>query len=276
MFVSDTRTSGCEMDVQSCGLPCASTAQTSSAADTSSECSRSDKVGVSISTLRQHPVNHQTFQNPQIEAELIKRRLKHVGSEDEERAPLIPVNYRQAKPYVKLPLSHIEDTSGESVIPLSKRERQLWSVSEGQENPTASGSTSKERTFGHPRIHRRKGNSVVAVRQGSENPTAPLFSPLVAKTRGYARADSATKIRRLQRTGYALQAGKRPSVGQGAGPRPKKTHQQKMEEFLQRETPAHGARGRPTTHSLPEAKGIRSLNIHVHVCCVCTCGCVVH
>ncbi len=267
MFLSDTRTAGCEMDVQSCGLPCASTAQTSSAADTSSEYSRSDKVGVSISTLQQHPVNQQTFQNPQIEAEFIKRRLKQVGSEDEERAPLIPVNYRQAKPYVKLPLNHIEDA-----IPLSKQE-QLRSVSEGQENPTASGSTSKERTFGHPRIHRRKGNSVAAVRQGSENPTAPPFSPLMTKTRGYARADSATKIWRLQRTGYALQAGKRPSVGQGAGPRPKKTHQQKMEEFLQRETPAH--RGRPTTHSLPEAKGIRTCSLNIRVCvCTCTCTCM--
>lgn len=259
--------------------------------ETSGECvaaGPSDEAKASTGSAdRAHLENKNGFQKPRIEPQVIKRRLKVVtrvhrgsaaqhdrpvflgdkpkveGHQTRPRLPLVPMNQKREK--MQVDNLEMDQVSSEDGLPSRKGEK-LWDVSPGQENPSGSGLTLAGSRFGQLKMHKRKTSSIEPTAHGSKASVVYPFSPLVSRTRGYARLDGAAKAQRLQRLGFPV---KRPSRVQGEEPRPKKMYQERMEAFLPTEAPP--TKEKASTCSLSETKGEVSctpavIHLHVHTC----------
>ncbi len=196
---------------------------------------------------------------PQSESDLLgagRSAQDHPVHQGILRPPLLPVNHPRTKTRSvdNMAGEQVPDKDGLSGSFPYMEVRTCETSAAGQENPGGTGSTLGRNLFGQPKTRRRKTVPVKLVgRVPPDISIAFPFSPLVTKTRDYAKLDSAAKVQRLQRSGHALETIKRPSTVQGEGPRTKRLHQQRMEEFVYRDPPT--SKGKAPPHSLPKAKG---------------------
>jgi len=153
------------------------------------------------------------------------------------RLPLEIVNHRRAR---SLPSQgilspkrmHLEDTD---VGPASSKEP-------GATHTHFSTCTSLPKSFGHPKIRRRKSDSTdeECVKSVSKFSLQFPFSPLVTKTRNYAKLDSRARVQRLQQARCLPQKRLRSSSG-GLVPKLRRVHQLKMEAFVKANTVTGGS-----------------------------------
>ena len=99
-------------------------------------------------------------------------------------------------------------------------------------------------TFGHPKTKRRKSNSAgdTCTAKVSEFSLQFPFSPLVTKTRNYAKLGSGARMQRLKQAGCPqLLPQKRPQFTSGLGaPKHRRVNQLKMETFVQKKPVTSG------------------------------------
>ena len=211
------------------------------------------------STLSQRPTaegDKDVFRKPHIREQLIKRRLKadckanlshsldDTSSSDlkssskpktigqANRPPLAVFNHRRAK---SLPNSN--------ALPPDCKYTGTNTTSNKEHGPKHNSLSALPNTFGHPKT-RRKSNSAgdTCTTKVSEFSLQFPFSPLVTKTRSYAKLGSGDKVQRLQQTGCPqLLPQKRAQSTSSLGvPKHRRINQLKMETFVKREPVTDG------------------------------------
>lgn len=211
------------------------------------------------STLSQRPTaegDKDVFRKPHIREQLIKRRLKAdckanlshslddtsssglkssskpktIGQAN--RPPLAVFNHRRAK---SLPNSN--------ALPPDCKYTGTNTTSNKEHGPKHNSLSALPNTFGHPKT-RRKSNSAgdTCTTKVSEFSLQFPFSPLVTKTRSYAKLGSGDKVQRLQQTGCPqLLPQKRAQSTSSLGvPKHRRINQLKMETFVKREPVTDG------------------------------------
>ena len=193
------------------------------------------------------------FRKPHIREQLIKKRLKAdckanlshslddtsssglkssskpktIGQAN--RPPLAVFNHRRAK---SLPNSN--------ALPPDCKYTGTNTTSNKEHGPKHNSLSALPNTFGHPKT-RRKSNSTCTTKVSEFSLQFP-FSPLVTKTRSYAKLGSGDKVQRLQQTGCPqLLPQKRAQSTSSLGvPKHRRINQLKMETFVKREPVTDG------------------------------------
>ena len=161
------------------------------------------------------------------EAENFNSCSKWKAGGQPHRLPLDIVNHRRAK---SLP--------GHDILPPKRMH-----YGDADVGPASSKEheSTHAKSFGHPEMRRKRSDS-------TDEEYAPNvsrfrlqfpFSPLVTKTRNYAKLDSSARVQRLQRAGYLAQKRLRSNSG-GMVPKLRRVHQLKMEAFVKANTVAGG------------------------------------
>jgi len=208
------------------------------------------------STPSQRPTaegDKDVFRKPHIREQLIKKRLKAdckanlshslddtsssglkssskpktIGQAN--RPPLAVFNHRRAK---SLPNSN--------ALPPDCKYTGTNTTSNKEHGPKHNSLSALPNTFGHPKT-RRKSNSTCTTKVSEFSLQFP-FSPLVTKTRSYAKLGSGDKVQRLQQTGCPqLLPQKRAQSTSSLGvPKHRRINQLKMETFVKREPVTDG------------------------------------
>ena len=196
------------------------------------------------------------FRKPHIREQLIKKRLKAdckanlshslddtsssglkssskpktIGQAN--RPPLAVFNHRRAK---SLPNSN--------ALPPDCKYTGTNTTSNKEHGPKHNSLSALPNTFGHPKT-RRKSNSAgdTCTTKVSEFSLQFPFSPLVTKTRSYAKLGSGEKVQRLQQTGcpHLLPQKRAQSTSSLGVPKHRRINQLKMETFVKREPVTDG------------------------------------
>ena len=174
--------------------------------------------GLSVATERTHRAGNSSddvFQRPHAGEQLIRRRIKYVQkiirsgevsnptgvrgqSKQAERPLLAAINHRRAKSLPEHVISRTEHLDSRQPSPLESHGPQLLPGSNSDKHVVESDRENAavlSRSFGQPKTRRRKSNPLEST--SSANITVPEFSvqfpfsPLVTKTRKYAKLDSA-------------------------------------------------------------------------------------
>ena len=197
------------------------------------------------------------FRKPHIGDQLIKRRLKAGCKANSShsvdgtpssglkspsktrtvrqanRPPLAVFNHRRAK---SLPNS--------DALPPNCKYTSTDTASSKEHGATHNSLSALPNTFGHPKTRRRKLNSAgdTCTAKVSEFSLQFPFSPLVTKTRNYAKLGSGARVQRLQQAGCPqLLPQKRPQSTSGLGaPKHRRVNQLKMETFVKKEPVTDG------------------------------------
>ena len=158
------------------------------------------------------------------EAENFNSCSKWKAGGQPHRLPLDIVNHRRAKSlpgHDILPPKRMHYVDAD-VGPASSKEQATHAKSFGEMGRKRSDSTDKEYA---PNVSRFS----------LQFP----FSPLVTKTRNYAKLDGGARVQRLQQAGYLAQKRLRSNSG-GMVPKLRRVHQLKMEAFVKANTVAGG------------------------------------
>ena len=195
------------------------------------------------------------FRKPHIGDQLIKRRLKAGCKANPSnsvdgtpssglkspsktktvghRPPLAVFNHRRAK---SLPNS--------DALPPDCKYTSTDTASNKEHRAARNSLSALPNTFGHPKTRRRKSNSAgdTSTAKVSEFSLQFPFSPLVTKTRNYAKLGSGARVQRLQQAGCPqLLPRKRPQSTSGLGaPKHRRVNQLKMETFVKKEPVTDG------------------------------------